>query len=919
MSDNLFGMASAYDHNIINTLWTEIMNVHWKFLDADESLEKLDLRKQLEELIFQYLCNMPHDRKFLLPSTVHVLKSSIIKLEDFSAYKASIGFEAISQYANNLFTKPWRKEYKTIKMYSGFYRHEIAANLINAERLFEEMGYRIMPNQTLILEGPICPDRVTNVSRDAITANVECQIMKEICRELTEMSLAVNWCDIYSFRECNTMDVLQSVQQMAALIKEKHLKNQQAHRKDTYGSLLAPTVNSCNSCSVYQFHPPVIQQQPILPPSLMVMHPQQQTTIPFCTQPLYNATTCSTHNQQPNFTYGFHHHHSSYPNYLPTSPTQSHVHPSQSSTMPPHPPPPLGAMPHSKSLDHYQEPSTGMYNLTACMQRHSIDQPPFDYAAISSASHYGGPMGMAPPAGSYDTVDSCNMIYNNHPYNVSGNRFPLPYNLSTNMNQCVNGKSGDSYYHQPSISNSFSKQMVPYYQHHRSSSNGQLCNQQVHSHRYMSDIYMNHNFDHNATETQNPSSILSKKKTSHDDYDVPSVFKGCSSEVKPNPSDLIYIDAKDKTKQDRKRSDRVIKANNELLVDYESDMLPEALVERNHQHLHQLHHQVSRNSRQSDFDSYEDEQLQAEAFQRENNVHRRISNKNQEGIGSYETWNYVFQNLEKQGYNKDLGERGNFLANAEEDEFPFATDGHISRGSTLKRYSNDKLKAMKPKSADKIDGIRTPTATVSRDSNALRHDRDNERNELVARTVPKSSIHKLSKSTCNNQTDNNHKANHINTNSCNQNGNTSANNNNAAPTSKRNSVARKLSTSTKELASTVNAAAASNGTSTSGGILLNHNSSLSHHRVSSVVGIPGKKKSATFDTSVDTIMSSLHDRDQSRNINNPSVSEWNCKFCTYLNPNTIRICEMCCKSQDFDVNSSGSTTAATSNGTATCV
>lgn len=42
--------------------------------------------------------------------------SSIAELEDFSAYKAANGFEAISQYANNLFTKPWRKEYKVIKV-----------------------------------------------------------------------------------------------------------------------------------------------------------------------------------------------------------------------------------------------------------------------------------------------------------------------------------------------------------------------------------------------------------------------------------------------------------------------------------------------------------------------------------------------------------------------------------------------------------------------------------------------------------------------------------------------------------------------------------------------------------------------------------------------------------------------------------
>lgn len=50
------------------------------------------------------------------------------------------------------------------------------ANLVEAEKMFEAMGYTLLPNQTLILEGPICPDQVTNVSRDSMTAYVECQV-----------------------------------------------------------------------------------------------------------------------------------------------------------------------------------------------------------------------------------------------------------------------------------------------------------------------------------------------------------------------------------------------------------------------------------------------------------------------------------------------------------------------------------------------------------------------------------------------------------------------------------------------------------------------------------------------------------------------------------------------------------------------
>ncbi|XP_055620871.1 protein tamozhennic isoform X3 [Toxorhynchites rutilus septentrionalis] len=746
-------MASVYEQNDVVKLWNDIMNVHWKFLDAEETMEKIELRRQLEDLIVQFLCNVPHDRKFFLPPTEQVLKSSIASLEDFSAYKASIGFEAISQYANNLFTKPWRKEYKIIKMYSGFYQHEIAANLIGAQVLFEQMGYRMLPNQTLVLDGPICPDRVTNVSKDAITANVECQIMKDIYRELTEMTLAVDWSDIYSFRECNTMDVRQSVQQMAELIKEKHHKNQQARRK------------------------------------------------------------------------------------------------------------------------------------------------------VASASHYGGPMGMAPPTGAYDVVDGYNLAYNNHPYNVSGNRFPLPYNLSTNVGPCMNGTSGkqsvnDPYYHQPSING---YQHIPPYYLHRSTSNGPLYGPQGPMHRHANDIYMNHHFDHAGAHT-NPS-IPDKKKTSYDEYDVPSTRHG--GETKHTNNDLVYKDAREEAKKERKKPERSVR-NTELLVDYECDMLPESLVERQQQlnRYHYLQHQTSRNSRQSDFDSYEDEQLQAGAYQRANNVNKRISSKNQDGIGSYESWNYVFQNLEKQGYNKDLGERGNFLVDNEEEEYPA---GDNSRGSTIKRNSNDKLKAMRAKSADKVDGIHTPTVRQGL-SNGTRKDRDFDRNEAIARVGQKPTlVQKVTKPSSNNQTDNSQKANHATYPA--SSGSVTIKD---GSSSRRNSLTRKNPSSTKENDSSNNNANGSN--TTGGGILVNHNGS--NHLTSSS---SGKKKTASFDTAAATIINPQDDYDTKRCTSNgeSNVSEWNCEFCTFLNPDTERICEMCAKSRDFNLKCGAATSA--SNGTATCV
>lgn len=63
-----------------------------------------------------FLCIVQHDRKFFLTETANVLKRSIMKIDDFTAYKAMCAFEAISAYASNLFRKPWRKEYRCIKV-----------------------------------------------------------------------------------------------------------------------------------------------------------------------------------------------------------------------------------------------------------------------------------------------------------------------------------------------------------------------------------------------------------------------------------------------------------------------------------------------------------------------------------------------------------------------------------------------------------------------------------------------------------------------------------------------------------------------------------------------------------------------------------------------------------------------------------
>lgn len=65
-----------------------------------------------------FLCLVRHDRKFFLLETLSALNRLMNekKQTDFNINSLISAFEAISQYANNLFTKPWRKEFRLVKV-----------------------------------------------------------------------------------------------------------------------------------------------------------------------------------------------------------------------------------------------------------------------------------------------------------------------------------------------------------------------------------------------------------------------------------------------------------------------------------------------------------------------------------------------------------------------------------------------------------------------------------------------------------------------------------------------------------------------------------------------------------------------------------------------------------------------------------
>ncbi|KAL3286002.1 hypothetical protein HHI36_000516 [Cryptolaemus montrouzieri] len=268
-------MDNYYLQDRLTELWRRIDKLHLKYLDIEESPEKLDIRIKLEDSIREYLCMASHHQKFSLPVTYEVLYRSANEKPDFSGYKAATGFNALQLYSGNLFSQPWRKEYRQIRKYSGFYKHHVESNLVKSELVLEAMGYKPIGLSTLILDGPIGPDKVISVSKDCLIAYVECQIVKAIWEEMANSNMNISWLEILDFRQTHLCSLEHSIKGLKYQYQQRHF--QEHIRSNSQGNL-----NTHHVISGYSNHsfPPLSTHDHLQP----ALHPQYMCSVNGCCQ-----------------------------------------------------------------------------------------------------------------------------------------------------------------------------------------------------------------------------------------------------------------------------------------------------------------------------------------------------------------------------------------------------------------------------------------------------------------------------------------------------------------------------------------------------------------------------------------------------------------------------------------------------------
>ncbi|XP_075165453.1 PUB and ZnF_RBZ domain-containing protein tamozhennic [Haematobia irritans] len=920
-------MSDFLPRDILPDLWDEILKLHWTYLETEESIQKLEERKKLEGCLKELLCMVQHDRKFFLPETALVLKNSIRELSDFNGQKAISAFEAISQYANNLFTKPWRKEFRILKTYSGFYQHEIKTNLADAEKLFEAMGYRRLSDDTLILDGPICPDQVTNVSRDAMTAYVELQIMKNVYMALDANGMTTSWLDIFRYRENHIGGISQAIKDLIYANEEKRFRAREKALAggDNYGYIDVQGPTNVGSSRPSQCQCGNMQYQIPQPPR------QRMTNGPCCSHE-FQQHQQRNHPVFSNINYSnsnYHHHH-------PPVMASGGVS--------------VGYLPHSRSLEHYGEPSN-MHQHSMLPHRHSFDhqqqgcsshmphtsygqqqrlhnsmqqqhqfyrnpaqhfyESPYDcidenslggssisYAAVAASSTGGG----ADMAGSSAMNYNINGATYAKPYNVSGNRFPLPYSISNQLSAPHSGLE-NSYVPDNPLYSQVSK-MAPqgYVMNQTSGTMGGGSGYAPHpQHKPVSVALQNSAVPKSIGQRQQH--YLSEHLI---DFEDPSI-------IPPPPADQFdpyhqnYNHDISKTKRTNRISESEVPGNyqpRDLNYDHgHPDMYVYAkpIPKENRQTQKSLQNSMNKSSygrKISAASSSERETGDTTDFNYESanddftmipRHHRQHSptqfSKNQDGVGSYESWNYVFQNLERTSYTKDLGDREDLLVKSLDlDSMNITSDAatasQMNTGEKRRSYyretdNNSTVQNLQQNTKQKNSRGTSPPPTSNSNNTKQKAQLDNKQKLKSSLKQPPTL------STSNNAK---HQV-----------------NSNRKPTNFPKTNDNKPNKPNME-----------NNNSLAGSSNKPNKKSASYPSTQTTAKIRPPEVSMTPATPPAVTEHIVTGK-----------NEWSCRSCTFINPDTVRICEMCCRTKDNNLNapsSTGSKSTQSVNHTApTCV
>ena len=190
--------------------------------------------------------------------------------------------------------------------------------------MFEAMGYRHAGHSTMALTDILDPDRITSVSKDAIVAFVECQILKQIWEALSA-HYNFTWLEILEFRENHTGTPDQAIRALTYKYRQRQYQEQSSYHRpqqlrtsEVHHSTRSDCMSMPNVMGYYSSHMhypshsytlpvqsrygPMISPQQVAPPPMVYqppMHPPYASQHIIKAQDLYPSNGYHIHPHYP--------------------------------------------------------------------------------------------------------------------------------------------------------------------------------------------------------------------------------------------------------------------------------------------------------------------------------------------------------------------------------------------------------------------------------------------------------------------------------------------------------------------------------------------------------------------------------------------------------------------------------------------
>lgn len=197
----------------INKFLKLIQAEHQKYFVSDDEVLNEEKYQRLRQSVKKYLEFVQNDNKFTCDSFAQLFKYNFERNHDFNVKDAQQAFDNLQKYASNLMSFPWRKEFHSIKLYCGFFKHQVARHLLKADMVLRLMGYNPNVNSasSLILDEPPDPDKLIMVSLNCLIASCECEVICDIYTQVKNNKCTCTHKEIYMIRK--TISLPQAIAQ----------------------------------------------------------------------------------------------------------------------------------------------------------------------------------------------------------------------------------------------------------------------------------------------------------------------------------------------------------------------------------------------------------------------------------------------------------------------------------------------------------------------------------------------------------------------------------------------------------------------------------------------------------------------------------------------------------------------------------